>query len=92
MGGVSLWATRLRRRANDVVSAVNGVDEYFAQRIHTLQFQQRQAELVMAAELTQLKFDYTTLVDANKQLVEHCEERQKEAEDAKAQAEAAEEA
>ena len=39
----------------------------------------------MASELTKLQCDYAVLVDDNKKLVERCEARQKEAEDAHAQ-------
>ena len=92
MGGLSLWATRLRKQANDAVTAVGDVNEYITRRLYTVQFQQRQAEQAMSAELTKLKFDYTILVDANKQLVERCEERQREAEEAKSLVAAAEDA
>ena len=92
MGGLSQWATRLKRQANDCVNAVRDVNEYINRRLRTVQFQQRQAEQAMSAELTQLKFDYTMLVDANKQLVARCEERQKEAEEAESLVVAAEDA
>ena len=57
-----------------------------------INYEQRQAEAAFSAELTQLQCKYATLVDDNKKLVERCEERQKEVEEARSRTKADDEA
>ena len=87
-----MWTYALRRQSKEVVSALGDVHEYVHKRVNFINYEQRQAEMALSAELTQLQCQYATLVDENKKLVERCEQRQKEAEDARSRTLLADEA